>query len=127
MTEQNYPVYAEITGPIVMIGFGSIGRGTLPLIGNPPVRDYPGFAPIQGVGGVATITPSCSRWRNRFDNTLGAKPSSPSSNSLNLRGPSSSELTKSSVHRSPTRATASSSAVAASGRACRGSGVIASS
>ena len=32
MTEQNYPVYGEITGPIVMIGFGSIGRGTLPLI-----------------------------------------------------------------------------------------------
>src|SRR5690606_38589297 len=32
MAEQNYPVYAEITGPIVMIGFGSIGRGTLPLI-----------------------------------------------------------------------------------------------
>lgn len=27
-----YPVYAKITGPIVMIGFGSIGRGTLPLI-----------------------------------------------------------------------------------------------
>lgn len=32
MTDQNYPVYGEITGPIVMIGFGSIGRGTLPLI-----------------------------------------------------------------------------------------------
>jgi homospermidine synthase len=32
MSEPNYPVYAEITGPIVMIGFGSIGRGTLPLI-----------------------------------------------------------------------------------------------
>src|SRR5690606_14225697 len=32
MAEQNYPVYAEITGPIVMIGFGSIGKGTLPLI-----------------------------------------------------------------------------------------------
>jgi homospermidine synthase len=32
MTEENHPVYAEITGPIVMIGFGSIGRGTLPLI-----------------------------------------------------------------------------------------------
>ena len=32
MTKHNYPVYAEITGPIVMIGFGSIGRGTLPLI-----------------------------------------------------------------------------------------------
>jgi homospermidine synthase len=29
---QAHPVYAEITGPIVMIGFGSIGQGTLPLI-----------------------------------------------------------------------------------------------
>jgi len=28
----SYPVYARIDGPIVMIGFGSIGRGTLPLI-----------------------------------------------------------------------------------------------
>jgi homospermidine synthase len=27
-----WPVHAKITGPIVMIGFGSIGRGTLPLI-----------------------------------------------------------------------------------------------
>ncbi len=27
-----FPVYGEITGPIVMIGFGSIGKGTLPLI-----------------------------------------------------------------------------------------------
>jgi homospermidine synthase len=27
-----FPVYGEIDGPIVMIGFGSIGRGTLPLI-----------------------------------------------------------------------------------------------
>ncbi len=26
------PVYAQISGPIVMIGFGSIGKGTLPLI-----------------------------------------------------------------------------------------------
>src|SRR6218665_3261796 len=32
MTDNAYPVYGEITGPIVMIGFGSIGRGTLPLI-----------------------------------------------------------------------------------------------
>ncbi len=32
MSEVDYPVYAEIAGPIVMIGFGSIGRGTLPLI-----------------------------------------------------------------------------------------------
>jgi len=28
----DWPVYAHIDGPIVMIGFGSIGRGTLPLI-----------------------------------------------------------------------------------------------
>ncbi len=28
----NWPVHGEITGPIVMIGFGSIGKGTLPLI-----------------------------------------------------------------------------------------------
>lgn len=28
----NWPVYATISGPVVMIGFGSIGRGTLPLI-----------------------------------------------------------------------------------------------
>ena len=32
MSEMTYPVHGEITGPIVMIGFGSIGRGTLPLI-----------------------------------------------------------------------------------------------
>ena len=32
MAEAEYPVYGEIAGPIVMIGFGSIGRGTLPLI-----------------------------------------------------------------------------------------------
>ena len=28
----DHPVHAKITGPIVMIGFGSIGKGTLPLI-----------------------------------------------------------------------------------------------
>ncbi|MGH2342005.1 homospermidine synthase, partial [Segnochrobactraceae bacterium EtOH-i3] len=28
----DWPVYAHIDGPIVLIGFGSIGRGTLPLI-----------------------------------------------------------------------------------------------
>ncbi len=32
MSNENWPVYGEITGPVVMIGFGSIGRGTLPLI-----------------------------------------------------------------------------------------------
>ena len=28
----NWPVHAAISGPVVMIGFGSIGKGTLPLI-----------------------------------------------------------------------------------------------
>lgn len=28
----DYPIYARFDGPIVMIGFGSIGRGSLPLI-----------------------------------------------------------------------------------------------
>ncbi len=32
MAEAEYPIYGEITGPVIMIGFGSIGRGTLPLI-----------------------------------------------------------------------------------------------
>lgn len=32
MKAAKWPVYGEITGPIIMIGFGSIGRGTLPLI-----------------------------------------------------------------------------------------------
>jgi len=32
MANGKWPVHGEITGPIVMIGFGSIGRGTLPLI-----------------------------------------------------------------------------------------------
>ncbi|MCR5855926.1 homospermidine synthase [Mesorhizobium sp. J428] len=32
MAEKNWPIYGEISGPVVMIGFGSIGRGTLPLI-----------------------------------------------------------------------------------------------
>jgi homospermidine synthase len=32
MANGNHPVHGKITGPIVMIGFGSIGRGTLPLI-----------------------------------------------------------------------------------------------
>lgn len=32
MSTKMWPVYGEITGPVVMIGFGSIGRGTLPLM-----------------------------------------------------------------------------------------------
>ncbi|WP_011582045.1 MULTISPECIES: homospermidine synthase [Chelativorans] len=32
MAEKNWPIHGTITGPVVMIGFGSIGRGMLPLI-----------------------------------------------------------------------------------------------
>ena len=32
MPMTDWPVHGRIDGPIVMIGFGSIGRGTLPLI-----------------------------------------------------------------------------------------------
>ncbi len=32
MAKAKWPIYGEITGPVVMIGFGSIGRGTLPLL-----------------------------------------------------------------------------------------------
>lgn len=32
MTESGYPVYASLDGPVVIIGSGSIARGTLPLI-----------------------------------------------------------------------------------------------
>jgi hypothetical protein len=32
MAKAKWQVYSEITGPVIMIGFGSIGRGTLPLI-----------------------------------------------------------------------------------------------
>jgi hypothetical protein len=38
---------------------GAIGAGgALPQVGNPPTPDYPGFAPIQGIGGVTTIVVS---------------------------------------------------------------------
>ncbi|MEF2552757.1 homospermidine synthase [Aurantimonas sp. A2-1-M11] len=32
MANADHPIHAKITGPVVMIGFGSIGKGTLPLI-----------------------------------------------------------------------------------------------
>ena len=32
MKNDHSPIYGRITGPIVMIGFGSIGKGMLPLI-----------------------------------------------------------------------------------------------
>ena len=32
MAKSKWQVYGEITGPVILIGFGSIGRGTLPLL-----------------------------------------------------------------------------------------------
>src|SRR5438270_7540816 len=52
---------ASVTAPVLQSIplIGAIGAGgTLPNIGNPAVADYPGYAPIQGVGGVATIATS---------------------------------------------------------------------
>src|SRR6266576_2183883 len=49
------PVNGTQSVPLI----GAIGAGgNLPPIGNPPVADYPGFAPIQGVGGITTIPTS---------------------------------------------------------------------
>ena len=42
-----YPVHARIDGPLVMIGFGSIGRGTLPLIERHIAFDRAQFTVIE--------------------------------------------------------------------------------
>ncbi len=47
MAESKRTKYATITGPIVMIGFGSIGRGTLPLIERHFKYDKSRFAVID--------------------------------------------------------------------------------
>lgn len=44
---QTYPVYGRISGPIVMIGFGSIGRGVLPLIERHFEYDIDQFTVIE--------------------------------------------------------------------------------
>ncbi|OYW36428.1 MAG: hypothetical protein B7Z45_05960, partial [Azorhizobium sp. 12-66-6] len=44
-----WPVHATIDGPIVMIGFGSIGRGTLPLIERHFDFDHSRFVVIDPV------------------------------------------------------------------------------
>jgi hypothetical protein len=53
------PPTVSATGPasqsIPLIGAIAPG-GSLPLVGSPAINDYPGFAPIQGVGGNTTIT-----------------------------------------------------------------------
>src|SRR5438477_8513944 len=52
------PATASTTAPLSQSVplIGAIGAGgALPQVGNPAVADYPGFAPIRGVGGVTTI------------------------------------------------------------------------
>jgi homospermidine synthase len=46
----NWPTHARIDGPIVMIGFGSIGRGTLPLIERHITHDSSRFTVIDPDG-----------------------------------------------------------------------------
>ena len=46
-SQQDWPVHGRITGPIVMIGFGSIGRGTLPLIERHFAYDKSRFTVIE--------------------------------------------------------------------------------
>ena len=45
----NFPVHARFDGPIVMIGFGSIGRGTLPLLERHIAFDRSKFVVIDPV------------------------------------------------------------------------------
>ncbi len=66
MAEQAYPIYGDISGPIIMIGFGSIGRGTLPLIERhfnfdrsrlvviDPREDIAGFLAEKGIRHIRT-------------------------------------------------------------------------
>lgn len=42
-----HPVHATVKGPLVMIGFGSIGRGTLPLIERHIAHDRAAFTVIE--------------------------------------------------------------------------------
>src|SRR3954463_2029275 len=48
MTE-SHPIHAQFAGPIVMIGLGSIGRGTLPLLERHIAFDRSKFVVIDPV------------------------------------------------------------------------------
>ena len=50
-----HPVHARIDGPLVMIGFGSIGRGTLPLIERHFDYDRDAFTVIEPSGAFAPL------------------------------------------------------------------------
>src|SRR5690606_29064842 len=43
----NWPVYGRISGPVVIIGFGSIGRGFLPLLKRHFTLDQPEITIIE--------------------------------------------------------------------------------
>ena len=45
----SHPIHARFDGPIVMIGFGSIGRGTLPLLERHIAFDRSKFVVIDPV------------------------------------------------------------------------------
>ena len=51
----DWPVHGAITGPIVMIGFGSIGKGTLPLIERHFKYDKQRFTVIDPDDGARTL------------------------------------------------------------------------
>ena len=66
----DWPIHAKIDGPIVMIGFGSIGKGTLPLIERHFEFDHSRFvvvdphakdAEICGKHGIRLITEAVTR------------------------------------------------------------------
>lgn len=50
-----HPIHATIEGPIVMIGFGSIGRGVLPLIERHIAFDHAQFTVIEPSGEFAHL------------------------------------------------------------------------
>jgi homospermidine synthase len=50
-----YPTYGRIDGPIVIIGFGSIGRGTLPLIERHFEFDHDQLVVVEPEAGVANF------------------------------------------------------------------------
>ena len=54
------PIHAKISGPIVMIGFGSIGKGTLPLIERHFDYDKSRFVIIDPLSGCHDPLPGIS-------------------------------------------------------------------
>jgi homospermidine synthase len=54
----NWPVYGRINGPVVIIGFGSIGRGFLPLLKRHFALDQPQITVIEPKGEFAELMAS---------------------------------------------------------------------